>query len=180
MEETLVVAAVKDREKLLTALYKSTFPSVARYIQKKGGTFEEAKDIFHDALVVYYEKSLLKPAPVRNEKAYLMGISKHLWTKYFQKKVLQNTFDFSAETISETLKDEIPSTEKLLRFLETAGEKCMELLRSFYYDKIPLNAIAERFGFSGIRSATVQKFKCLEKVRTTVKEKSLRYEDFLD
>ena len=55
----------------------------------------------------------------------------------------------------------------------------MELLKSFYYDELPLNDIAETYGFSGVRSATVQKYKCLEKVRETVKEKSLTYEDFL-
>jgi len=55
----------------------------------------------------------------------------------------------------------------------------MDLLRSFYYDELPLNDIAETYGFSGIRSATVQKYKCLEKVRETVKEKALTYEDFL-
>jgi hypothetical protein len=40
--------------------------------------------------------------------------------------------------------------------------------------------IAGRFGFSGERSATVQKFKCLEKVRDTIKSKSLSYEDFVE
>ena len=65
-------------------------------------------------------------------------------------------------------------------FLQTAGKKCMDLLRSFYYDHLPLQDAATLFGFSGVRSATVQKYKCLEKVRETVKEKALTYEDFLD
>ena len=56
----------------------------------------------------------------------------------------------------------------------------MELLRSFYYDQQPLTDIAGKFGFSGVRSATVQKYKCLEKVRETIKERSLTYEDFID
>ncbi len=56
----------------------------------------------------------------------------------------------------------------------------MELLKSFYYDQLPLADAATLFGFSGVRSATVQKYKCLEKVRESIKEKSLIYEDFLD
>jgi hypothetical protein len=56
----------------------------------------------------------------------------------------------------------------------------MELLSAFYYEKEDLQKLAQRFGFSGTRSATVQKFKCLEKVRETVKQKSLQYEDFME
>jgi hypothetical protein len=42
-----------------------------------------------------------------------------------------------------------------------------------------MTQVAETFGFSGVRSATVQKYKCIEKVRETVKQKALTYEDFL-
>jgi hypothetical protein len=67
-----------------------------------------------------------------------------------------------------------------MHFLETTGKKCMELLRSFYYDNVPLADAAKLFGFSGVRSATVQKYKCLEKIRETIKQRSLTYEDFLN
>ncbi len=54
----------------------------------------------------------------------------------------------------------------------------MDMLQAFYYDKLNMREIAERFNLSGERSATVQKHKCLEKVREKVKEKSMTYEDF--
>jgi hypothetical protein len=44
---------------------------------------------------------------------------------------------------------------------------------------LPLNEIADAYGYSGVRSATVQKFKCLEKVRETIKQKALTYDDFM-
>ena len=56
----------------------------------------------------------------------------------------------------------------------------MELLKAFYCDNMPANTIAGLFGYSGIRSATVQKYKCMETVRETIKEKSLAYEDFVE
>ena len=56
----------------------------------------------------------------------------------------------------------------------------MKLLKGFYYDQLPLTDIATAFGFSGVRSATVQKYKCLEKVRETIKQKALQYEDFME
>ena len=167
-----------EREKLFVNLYKSTFPNVAKYVSKMGGSFDEAKDIFQDALVIYYEKAVSGSLPVTtNEKAYLMGIVKHLWLKKHHtdsKEVPLDGFDVQSEQQAQ------PSDNKILSFLQTAGKKCMDLLRSFYYDQVPLTEAAGLFGFSGVRSATVQKYKCLEKVRETVKEKSLTYEDFLD
>lgn len=177
-DEKFSIGTVEGREKLFIALYKSVFPSVAKYVAKMGGSFDEAKDVFQDAMVIYYEKVVLGLDNIRtNEKAYIFGIAKHLWLKNFNlhnPNVEVSNFDIEMEV------EEHVSDNKLLSFLQTAGKKCLDLLRSFYYDQQPLNEIAETFGFSGIRSATVQKYKCLEKVRETVKEKSLTYEDFVD
>jgi DNA-directed RNA polymerase specialized sigma24 family protein len=176
-ENKIIVKTAGDREKLFMALYKSVFPGVARYVSKMGGTFDEAKDIFQDALLTWYEKAASDGFVLRSdEKAYLFGISKKLWLKKHKHNtqyVPLDGFDIESEEQAAL------SDNKILDFLQTAGKKCMDLLRSFYYDQLPLNDIAETFGFSGVRSATVQKYKCLEKVRETVKEKALTYEDFL-
>jgi hypothetical protein len=72
------------------------------------------------------------------------------------------------------------NTGKLFTFLERAGGKCMQILTEFYYHRLPMEKIMRKFGFSSERSATVQKYKCLEKIRDIVKFKSLNYEDFLE
>lgn len=168
----------EEREELFISLYKSAFPVVARYVSKRGGTFDEAKDIFQDALVIYYEKSVECSFGLKaNEKAYLLGIAKHLWLKQHRDNSKLTPID-GIELRNEECAQ--ASDKKILSFLQTAGKKCMDLLRSFYYDGLQLADAAVSFGFSGVRSATVQKYKCLEKVRETVKQKALTYEDFLD
>jgi len=101
-----------------------------------------------------------------------------LWIKRYR----ENSLNIPLDGIDINLEDDgaNPSGHRLMYFLETAGKKCMELLKSFYYDQLPLSDIAEQFGFSGTRSATVQKYKCLEKVRETIKQKALAYEDFME
>ncbi|MBS1526099.1 MAG: sigma-70 family RNA polymerase sigma factor [Bacteroidetes bacterium] len=174
-EQRIIVKTTEDREKLFIMLYKNVFPAVAGYVSKMGGTFDEAKDIFQDALVAWYEKAVA--GEINDEKAYLMGIAKHLWLKKHKDNCKYTPLDgFDAGFDDEAQ----VSGGKLLNFLQTTGKRCMDLLRSFYYDQLPLADIAETFGFSGVRSATVQKYKCLEKVRETVKEKALTYEDFVD
>ena len=169
----------KVRERLFIDLYKSCFPMVARYVNKMGGSFEQAKDVFQDALLVYYEKQRSGTVTVTTtEAAYLVGIARHLWLKRYR----QDSKTVLWKAAADVAMDEAlhPSSDRIMRYLETAGQKCMALLRAFYYDKTGLDEIAAGFGFSGTRSATVQKFKCLEKVREKIKEKSLSYEDFLE
>lgn len=175
-----------DREAWLTALYKNAFPLVARHISRMGGTFDDARDIFQDALVIYYEKiTRAEMVPEYSDKAYLFGIARHLWNKRYQQSAKQVSMeeldaDFDEQAGLFDPGDEEISTSRLFQLLQTAGQKCMQLLSAFYYEKLDMEHIAGRFGFSGPRSATVQKFKCLEKIKETVKEKSIDYEDILE
>jgi DNA-directed RNA polymerase specialized sigma24 family protein len=177
MTELIPSYTVQEKEVQLVELYQSVFPPLCKYISRKGGSLEEAKDVFHDALIIYYEKTLLDFS-VNDEKAYVFGISKYLWNKKSKENQRSATLDSSALAIPSESEDKISA--RLVLFLKQTGSKCMDLLQAFYYENQNAEKIAERFGYSGVRSATVQKFKCLEKVRDMVKSKSLQYEDFLE
>lgn len=167
----------QTREDLLLDLYQEMFPSVATYISNRGGSFEDARDLFHDAMIIFYEKFATLQIHM-DERAYIMGIVKHLWTK----KIYQTSRFTSLESLTEKQSETVaePMVEKVLTFIQRAGQKCLDLLTAFYYHKNSMEEISTQFGFSGERSATVQKFKCLEKVRNSVKEKALNYDDFLE
>jgi DNA-directed RNA polymerase specialized sigma24 family protein len=172
--------ASAETEKLIIKLYKSAFPLVAKYVSKMGGGLDEAKDIFQDALVIYYEKAVAGNLELQKaeDKAYLLGIAKHLWLKKFRDD--KNNFPLTDDLDLEDEPEIIISTNKVLHYLETAGKKCMEILSAFYYHKLPMKDIAGLLGYGGERSVTVQKYKCLEKVRETVKQNALAYEDFVE
>jgi RNA polymerase sigma factor (sigma-70 family) len=172
-----------DHEAALISLYQDAFPLVARHVSRMGGSFDEAKDIFQDALIIYYEKVKHTEMVLRfSEKAYLFGIARHLWNKRYRlisKELLVDQLCAEPDDKADTVYEEV-SSSKLLHLLQTAGQKCMQLLSAFYYEKLNMETLSDRFGFSGPRSATVQKFKCLEKIKETVKEKSLKYEDIME
>ncbi|PUV23906.1 RNA polymerase sigma factor [Sphingobacterium athyrii] len=165
------------RQALFMDLYKSAFPTVAKYVSRMGGDFDEAKDVFQDALIIYYEKVILSPTALKNDIGYLIGTARNLWLKRYYQTSQHLPLDHLEIPLTD---EESPSSGRLLRFLETAGRKCMNLLKSFYYDRLSLQEIADEFGYSGTRSATVQKYKCLEKIRETIREKSLAYDDFME
>ena len=169
-------------EKKLKNMYETAFPLVAGFISKMGGNFEEAKDIFHDALIVYLEIMSEKPEKITTSaRAYILGIAKHLWIKKYNLSRTYISLDQFEAAISVP-EDFYPTVDnkRLLRFLELAGKKCLELLHAFYYQKISVKRLAGKLGYSNEHSASVQKYKCLEKVRHFVKEKSLNYEDFIE
>jgi DNA-directed RNA polymerase specialized sigma24 family protein len=168
-----------EKERFFIGLYKCAFPDFAAFIRKNGGTLEESRDVFQDSLLIYYEKIVSQQLPeLTNQKAYLLGICKNLWYRKTGRQLFCQELTEPADYASpDELHYQNEHTD-LLAFLEVAGQKCLEMLKSFYYDRSSLQAIAQSFGFASVRSATVQKYKCLEKVRDEVKQKSLTYEDF--
>lgn len=172
------VATSATKETLFTQLYLQAFPAVARFISQKGGTLEEAQDTFQEALLVYYEKVVIDQfEPSSNHQAYILGIARNLWLKTQEKSYKMELL--TGLDLSEDPKKQ-PVSDKLLAFLQQTGKKCMDVLQSFYYEQLSMREMSARFGFRSERSATVQKYKCLEKVREQVKSKSLTYEDFLN
>lgn len=171
-------SSIELREAFFMALYKKAFSPVAHYIARMGGSLEEAQDIFQDALVIYYEKvTSVQAEMIISEKAYVLGIAKKIWLqRYKAGSKHQPLNDFDTEIVT----DEQLAAGKILYYLETAGKKCMELLKAYYYDHLQVSHVTALFGYSSAHSATVAKYKCLEKVRETVKQKSLNYADFIE
>ncbi|MFD0751300.1 RNA polymerase sigma factor [Mucilaginibacter calamicampi] len=172
------LSTVEMREIFFLGLYKKGFPAVARYVAKMGGDLNQAQDIFQDTLIIYYEKVTSEQVhAVVNEKAYLLGIAKKLWLQHYK-------FNSKNQPLGDCdipfTADEQPASGKLMHYLETAGKKCMQLLKACYYDALPLSDVVNLFGYSGTHSATVAKYKCLEKVRETVKQRSQTYADFIE
>ncbi|MEO9870724.1 RNA polymerase sigma factor [Ekhidna sp.] len=164
------------KEAMLTKWYENYFPIACSYIHKNGGSLEDAKEVFQEALIRVYEKKVVEASNVENDLAYLMKAVKNLWISTIakgQKKVSFDFIDLPEEESSSLVK------EKIYHLVKRSGEKCLDLLQSFYYENSSMKSLSKRFGYRSERSATVQKFKCLEKIRNEVKSKSLNYEDFL-
>lgn len=155
----------------LELLYRKAFPVVAQTVANLGGDLNDARDVFHDALIIYLEKQAtlrLRSTPT----AYLTGIAKILWVRKFNRQLLHTSITESEDALAVpedfyTIEKETPPS--LVTYLQAAGKKCMELLQAFYYEQQSLQQITQRFNFKTKRSAAVQKHKCLEKVRDHLK-----------
>jgi DNA-directed RNA polymerase specialized sigma24 family protein len=180
--EVLEKPMIRFSETQFEALYERCFPMVAAFVSKMKGTLQDAQDIFHDALVIYHEKILKNDLQIKiSPEAYTLGIAKHLWLRKFKQDKKKISFN-DLELTFNIPDDYFPSVneKRLMRFLETSGKKCMELLSAFYFDSLTLGTLLQKFGFRTAHSASVQKYKCIEKMRETIKQNSMTYADFLE
>jgi DNA-directed RNA polymerase specialized sigma24 family protein len=152
----------------ITSLYRDSFPDFARLVRRMGGSLEQAKDSFHDALLIYLEKEKAGTLHLHSTpKAYLLGTARICWLQTLKNKPSMPLPDTLEQSPDQPESREME--ENLLRSLLRTGKKCLHLLKAFYYDNSSMQDIATRFGFNGSRSATVQKYKCLEKLRNEIK-----------
>ena len=167
----------QDREATFRRLYEEVFPSVAKVIAGKGGNLADAKDIFQEAMIIYYEGVVAEKIELRHSPAaYVKGIARKLWAQQCRKRSsldhLPGWQEAGIAARQTEEQQERKAGHSLLDYLRLAGQKCMDLLQAFYYHKHSMKEIAEEFGFRTERSATVQKYKCLERVREKAKQAS--------
>lgn len=177
-------ALLADRTQALTQLYQQAFPAVRRHVLRHGGSAHDAQDVFQDALVLFYEQ-LVGGTLVLTAAAstYLVGIGRNLWHHELRRRaryprggppdeLVPATTDAAASDAAA----EAPLA--VLDYVERLGEKCKALLLAFYYFQQPLSQIAAAHHYRTVRSATVQKFKCLERLRHAVRARAAH--EFMD
>jgi RNA polymerase sigma factor (sigma-70 family) len=182
LENTVKIKKKQVAAERITKIYERLFPAVARFVNSMDGSLADAKDIFHDALVIYFETAAQKGNQVHSsEEGYILGIAKHLWIRKHRRDKHKISMDDVENSIS--IPDDYfstPSNKRLLTVLERAGKKCMDLLRAFYFRGLTIKKLARSLGYANEHSASVQKYKCLEKVKNLVKTKKLAYDDFME
>ncbi|RTQ46887.1 sigma-70 family RNA polymerase sigma factor [Hymenobacter gummosus] len=178
----LRAALLADRAATLTQLYRRTFPAVERHVRRHGGTAADAQDVFQDALIVLYEKALAETLTLTaTPGTFLVAVSRNLWRRELQRRGQHPTAELTEAHFDELPADESEAAPALavLDYVQQLGEKCRSLLIGFYYHRQPLEQLAAAHQYGSVRSATVQKFKCLERLRSAVRAAWARTTDLL-
>jgi RNA polymerase sigma factor (sigma-70 family) len=166
-------ALLTDRQQTLTRLYRRTFPLVRRHVQRQGGSEQDAQDVFQDALVLLYEQAVGGTLVLTaSASAYLVGIARNLWRHELRRRARLPHEALPDDPDQLAATEPAPISEPafaVLDYVERLGEKCKSVLLAFYYFQQPLTQIATTHGYRSVRSATVQKFKCLERLRESVR-----------
>lgn len=176
-QEALLTELKKGTSKSYKELYLTTFRQVEHFIKNNNGNHEDAKDIFQDGII-----GLIKMISKADFKlsaklsTLLYSICRNLWLKKLRSKKQDKTFnilddeDFAFIAIAEDEieeKKEIESKHELIaEKLEGMSELCQQVIRYFYYQKLPHQQIAEMMGYT-IGYVRVRLHRCIEKLRKT-------------
>ena len=151
---------------------------MTKLVVSNSGTEEEAKDIFQDALVVFWQKARSgKLVMTAKMSTYIYSVCQNLWRKELdRKKRLSN----EEKDVPVRMDFESPERAKIIaECLNQIGETCKKVLMYYYFDEMSMQEIADRLGFANTDTAKTKKYKCKQKLDEVIKAQYSE-QDFLD
>lgn len=163
----------RNDDEALKVVYHLNFPMVLNLILNNNGTEEEAKDIFQEAMIVFYNN--LKNIEFKLDckiKTYIYSVSRRLWLNELK---LKNKFNGNLDDnqnyieIDEETEETYQTNERKFKVmgesLDELGEPCTTILKDFYVRKYSMTEIADNMGYTNTDNAKNQKYKCLQRLK---------------
>ena len=168
-DEEIISCIKKGDESALDYLYKKNYRVILRYILSNNGTSDEAKDLFQDALIVFWEKVRSGELVLTSKiSTFVFSICKNLWHKESEYEPGES-YDHDAD---ERL-------NIVLNVIGKMGETCKKVLMLYYFDKLSMQDIATELGFANADTAKTKKYKCKSELERLIKQ-AYEYTDFWD
>ncbi len=158
---------------VLTALYKKYYNLVLKLVVNNSGTSDAAQDIYQETIIVLFE-NVKKPQFELNcqLQTYIYSVAKRLWLKQLKKNghvfLMKEDEEGEIADVSEDMTLHLQKEkdfEKVNQSLENLGEPCATLIKDFYVNKMSMEEIAEKFGYTNSDNAKNQKYKCLQRLK---------------
>ena len=171
-EQALLKGLAQNDSKAVETLYKSHFTMIQHFVENNNGSFDDARDVFQEAMIALYEKVQLDSFVLTCQiKTYLFSICKHLWLKRIQQMgKYSSTLSAHEESISVEMdmgqiEKKDAAFEIMDRALNSLGEPCKSLLEGYYLNKKGMQELASQFGYTNADNAKNQKYKCLMRLK---------------
>jgi RNA polymerase sigma factor (sigma-70 family) len=171
-EKELLDGIAGNDSRAIEKVYREHFGLIQNFILRNNGSYDDARDIFQEAMLVLYEKSKQSHFTLTCQlKTFLYSISRRLWLKRLQQS---NRFGVLADNLEDVVpvEEEIEEKEKLDAdfgmmdgAMKSLGEPCKSLLEAYYFEKKNMVEIADQFGYTNADNAKNQKYKCLMRLK---------------
>nr|WP_231402031.1 sigma-70 family RNA polymerase sigma factor [Panacibacter microcysteis] len=163
---------VENDSKAIEAIYKDNFNMVQAFILNNNGSYDDARDIFQEAMITLYEKAKSESFVLTCQiKTYVYSVCRRLWLKRLQQ---MGRYVAAGENLEETVpvEEDLELHEKrnaefaiMERAMGSLGEPCKGLLNAYYIEKKGMTEIALQFGYTNADNAKNQKYKCLMRLK---------------
>jgi RNA polymerase sigma factor (sigma-70 family) len=171
-DEHILSELRKRNEMALKALYRTHYPMILNLVCSNSGTEQEAKDIYQEAVIAFYEKVTQAGLTLTCRiKTYLYAVCRRLWLKRLAEKKrfhgnIEETEGF-ADIDNEMVLIEQRERQyiQMKGALEGLGEPCRSIIEDFYVRDLTMESISEKFGYTNADNAKNQKYKCLQRLK---------------
>lgn len=180
MNDAKIIEAIKKGdETAIEVLYKSNFRMMAKLIIRNNGSEDEAKDVFQDALIIFWQKVRSGELVLTSKiSTYLYSICQNLWRKELVRKSRESNDE--VETTTDYVDtDRVERINAIRKCVNQMGDTCKQVLTLYYFDGVSMNDIADLLGFANSNTAKTKKYKCKQELDRIVK-KQFKETDFFD
>lgn len=181
-DSEVILGILNDKKDTLSRIYTSYFPMVLQLVLSNSGNEDDAKDIFQESVIVFYNKVKSGNFELNCKlKTFLYSISRRLWLKRLKEhgrkggniNDFENIVSVGLDLEQHEEKDkQFKQMEQALLFL---GEPCKTIIEDYYLQNKSMQEICEKFGYTNADNAKTQKYKCLQRLKkiffqTTIKK----------
>jgi len=179
-----LIEAIHDKEMLesaITQLYQEHAEITRSFIMGKGGTEQDADDIFQETVVSFIDT--VQKDKYRQEsgiRTFLISISKNLWYNEIRRRQRagnrEKQYDTQINQEESGINDLIQDRElknQLNGLLRDLGESCRKILELFYYENLSMKEIVTHLHYENEQVVRNKKYKCLQQLTDKMKQNPL-------
>ncbi len=181
--QNILANLVNGDDRTIRNTYSSVFPKVISFVKNNKGSYEDAEEIFQDALFQVITRAKIKGIEIKSSfEAYLFTVCKNLWYKELNKskKEVRNDGVFELKASEDKTMEAILYQDRWDLFeemLQKLSGNCAELLKD-YFKKVPYSEIVKKFSYATENTAFQRVFKCKKRLTELIKNDP-RYRDLV-
>ncbi len=176
-----IVDQLKNGETKVFKFLYADFEKITGFVIQNSGKEEDAKDFFHETLIVFYEKITNGEFELKSKlTTYLYSVCKNLWLYHLRSNkpmVYKLDKEDKNENWENNLVDELENTNEKEKILNSIVEKidaleepCHSILLMFYFKKLDYKTIARKLNYKTEKVVKNQKYRCLQKLKESLSE----------
>jgi len=176
-DEVLLEGLRQQKKKDIEYMYREYVPVLKHFIYRNSGNQQDVEDLFQDAIIVLYKRSLIEPFNLEcSLKTYFMSICKNLWLQRLERKfrlLYQADYEVHEPRMTYSMEDmelgetSLEQRRLFYKNLLALPKDCKRLIE-LYCLKIPIREIARLMNYKTEVYVKTRKYSCKNLLRKKI------------
>jgi RNA polymerase sigma factor (sigma-70 family) len=172
-----LIVEPKNLNTAILSIYRQHAESVSSFIMSRGGSQQDAEDIFQDTVVAFIE--VVKKGSFRQEssiRTFLTAIARNTWFNELNKRKRSGEREKHYESGREQQEEDVSHSisdrevkQQLRELLDQLGESCRKILILFYYENLSMREMLDQLPYENEQVVRNKKYKCLQQLTEIIK-----------